>query len=123
MVQALTSLILSGLVAYAMLIAFFALVPRFAAGRSPILAFSLQWLPIVVLALPAIAVAHFGPSWIYEVPFGRTATQDQRTWLIIGGLSLLGISFLVALRSSAAKRYSKWRAESPNSSLERTRER
>lgn len=110
MMPALTSLLLSGLVAYAMLVAFFELVPRVAAGRSAKLGFLLQWLLIAGLVLPAIAIACFGPNWLYEVPFGRAATEAQRSWLIIGGLTLLVTSFLVALLSSAGKRYSKWRS-------------
>ena len=110
MIAALTALLLSGLVAYAMLFAFFALVPRVVPVRASILGFSLQWLLIAVLALPTIAVAYFGPSWLYEVPFGRAATKDQRTWLIISGIALFGICFVIALRSSAGKRYSQWRS-------------
>jgi hypothetical protein len=109
MIPALASMVIAGFVAYAMLFAFFALVPRVVAGRASILGFSLQWLLIAVLVLPAIAVAYFGPSWLYEASFGRTATKDQRLWLIVGGIALLVVCFLVALRSSAGKRYSQWR--------------
>ena len=108
MIPALASILLSGLIAYAMLFAFFATMPRVVAGRSTILGFALQWLLILVLALPAIAVAYFGPSWLYEVLFGRAATKDQRLWLMLGGIALLGFCFFIALRSSAGRRYSQW---------------
>jgi hypothetical protein len=123
MIPALASLVLSGLVAFAMLFAFFALVPRVAADRSAGPSFTLQWFLITVIVHPAFAVAYFAPSWLYEVPFGRVATKEQRLWLIIGGIALFGICFLVALRSSAGKRYTQWRRRSPNKSLERARER
>ena|SRR5689334_19245061 len=123
MILGLASILISGLVAYAMLIAFLALAPRVAAGRSSIRSSSVQWLLVAALVLPAIAVAYFGPSWLFDVPFGQAATKDQRFWLIVGGIALLIICFLVALRSSAGKRYSQWRAGSPNTSLERTRDR
>ena len=69
-----------------------------------------------------IAVAYFAPSWLYKVPFGQVATSDERLWLIVGGIAVFAICFLVALRSSAGQRYSKWRSGSPNTSFERTRE-
>src|SRR5436190_23114106 len=108
MIPALVSLVLSGLLAFGMLSAFFALVPRVVADRSAGLSFTLQWFLVAVLALPAIAVAYFGPIWLYEVPFARVTTRDQRHLLIVGGIALLGICFLFALRSSAGKRYSQW---------------
>jgi hypothetical protein len=122
MIPALASLVLAGLVAFGMLFAFFSLVPRVVANRPGIFSFTLQWLLIAVLVFPAIAVAYFAPTWLYEVPFDQVATKDQRFWLIVGGIALFVGCFLVALRSSAGKRYSQWRGGSPNTSFERTRE-
>jgi hypothetical protein len=122
MISALASLVLSGLFAFGLLFAFFRLVPQVVADCSSAPSFALQWFLVAVLVLPAIGVAYFGPSWLYEVPFGRVATNDQRLWLMLGGITLLGICFLIALRSSAGRRYTQWRSGSPNKSLERTRE-
>ena len=121
MIPALASLVLAGLAAFGMLIAFLALVPRVVARRPGIFSFTVQWLLIAIVVFPAIAVAYFAPSWLYEVPFGQVATKDQRFWLILGGIALFAGIFLVALRSSAGKRYSRWRSGSPNTSFERTR--
>jgi hypothetical protein len=97
-----------------MLFSFFALVPRIVANRSTALSFILQWLMIAILVLPAIAVAYFGPSWLYEAPFGQVASKYSRLWLIVGGVALFGGCFVAALRSSAGKQYSKWRGRPPN---------
>jgi hypothetical protein len=116
MIPALASLLLAGLVAFGMLFVFFALVPRVVANRSGVFSFAMQWLLIAVLVFPAIAVAYFAPSWLYEVPFGQAATKDQRFWFMVVGIALFVGCFLVALRSSAGKRYSQWRGGSPNKS-------
>jgi hypothetical protein len=121
MIPALASLVIAGLVAFGMLFVFFALVPRVVANRPGIFSLTLQWLLIAVLVFPAIAVTYFAPSWLYEVPFGQAATKAHRFWLIMGGIALFVVCFLVALRSSAGKRYSQWRGGSPNTSFERTR--
>jgi len=118
---ALASLVLAGLVAFGILFGFFALVPRVVANRAGVSSFTLQWLLIAVFVFPAIAVAYFAPSWIYEVPFGQVATKDQRFWLILCGIALFVGCFVLALRSPAGKRYSRWRSGSPNTSFERTR--
>jgi hypothetical protein len=109
MIPALASVVLAGLVAFGMLFAFVALVPRVVANRAGVLSFTLQWLLVAVLVFPAIAVAYFAPSWLYEVPFGQVATKEQRFWFIVGGVALFVGCFLVALRSSAGRRYSQWR--------------
>jgi len=121
-IQALVSLLIAGLVTYAMLVAFFATVPRVVDGRSSTASFVLQYLLIALFVLPAIAVAYFGPLWLLQVPFDRDTTKDERFWLIIGGILLLGIAFVGAVRSSVGRRYSQWRSGSPNTWLERTRE-
>ena len=121
MIPALASFVLSGLVAFGMLFSFLALVPRVVVGRSTALSVILQFFLIGILVLPAVAVAYYGPSWLYEAPFGQVATKDQRLWLIVGGIALFCGCAAVALRSSAGKQYSKWRGRPPNTSFERTR--
>ena len=109
MIVALLSVLIAGFASFAMLYSFFALVPRFAGDGRSVSSALIQWLLIASVVIPAIAVAFYGPIWLYQVAFSRATTEDQRLWLILAGIGLLAVCMLGALRSPAGKRYSMWR--------------
>jgi hypothetical protein len=123
MILAALSFLPAALVAFAMLYAFVAFVPRlFGNGRS-LWSFLLQWALGLAVVVPVSGVALFGPLWLYEVFFSRPTTKDSRFCFLLGGAALLATCLVAAFRSEAGKQYSSWDSRgSPNKSLERTRD-
>jgi hypothetical protein len=110
MVAALLSVLIAGFASFAMICLFLALVPRLAGDGKSVSSALIQWLLIASVVMPAIAVAFYGPIWLYQVVFSRATTEDQRVWLILAGIGLLAVCMFGAFRTPAGKRYSRWRS-------------
>jgi hypothetical protein len=110
MIQFALPVLLAGLASYALLCLFLALVPRLAGERKSVVSFLLQYLLILVLVVPAIAAAIFGPSLLIELTANESRTENQNAGLIVVGSVLLVGCLIAALRSPAGRRYTSWRS-------------
>jgi hypothetical protein len=114
MIPVALSFLLSGLAAFALLCAFAALVPRVAGDGKSLVSVALQYVLIVAVVLPAIAIAVFGPLWLYEVAFGHPTTKDLCFWLLFGGTVLLVACLIAAATSTVGRRYFSWQSRVAN---------
>jgi hypothetical protein len=110
MLKVIASIALPGLTTFAFLCLFLWLAPRFAAGAAASVSFLTQWLLILVLVMPAIAVAILGPSWLFEVLTQGAITKVGRAWLILGGVLMFVVCCFAAIRTPTGRRYSLWRS-------------
>lgn len=110
MIEVVASIALPGLMTFAFLYVFLRLAPRLAARRATTVSFLTQWLLILVLVMPAIAIAILGPSWLFEVLTQGATTKESRAWLLLGGVLVLAVCCFAAIRSPTGRRYSAWRS-------------
>jgi hypothetical protein len=105
-----TSFLIVGLAAFAMLTMFMALVPRLVNDDKSVASLCIQWALIFTLVVPASFGAILGPLWMYEAIFDQGMTKDDRVWLILAGCALSLLWFFAALRSAPGRAYLSWRS-------------
>jgi hypothetical protein len=105
MTFALLSFLISGLVSFAMEWLFVRMVPLLSVDGQPVSNFKFKWRLVMPVLIPAMAIAIFGPAWLYEVAFGCAMKKGQRLWFILSGVGLHVACMHAALRTPAGKRY------------------